>query len=88
MFVFVLREGGWKHDIRIVQLQHTSESGVWLSARGSAEHRTEGGSGTSGEEIPGHGQSGAAGPHRTHQNTTAEEEERERRSKGLSDDRI
>lgn len=74
MSVF-LRGGGREHDVRIVQLHHAAEPGVRVPARPSDSRGSAGGSGAPGQEIPGDGHSGAASPHRTHQNPPAEEEQ-------------
>ena len=65
--------GGWKHDVRSVQLQHSAEPGLRLPARGAVLCGPEGGSGAAGEEVPGHGRPGTFSTDRTYENQAGEE---------------
>lgn len=73
-WVFLFSSSGCgKHNIWSLQLQQPAEPGVRLPAPGAVLCGTESGGGAAGQEVPGHGHTGAFGPHWAHTDPAAEE---------------
>lgn len=65
--------GGWKHDVRCLQLQQPAEPSVWLPAFEPQFSGSKGGGGAAGEEVPSCSHPGAPSPDRAHQDSAAEQ---------------